>query len=182
MPIAVDCFLLCTAGPRRLSRPDRGDEEERKGLYIGLKGQVNSKDGLCVSVFRGICGHQKETQQPFRLLVFFVVLAVWVLFFSLQSEELCFDCGDCSDLGFPSVIHLSQADLVFDFAKLVHERIACLQLPTDSWKMGCDAGCSAPQVIEPVDEWRVHETGNREKRSQGQGKHHAEKVRDRDKP
>ncbi|CAM9458671.1 unnamed protein product [Pylaiella littoralis] len=34
---------------------------------------------------------------------------------------------------------------------------------------------SVPQVVEPVDAWRVHETSNREKRSQGQGKHHAEK-------
>ncbi|CAM9220107.1 unnamed protein product [Ectocarpus sp. 4 AP-2014] len=36
---------------------------------------------------------------------------------------------------------------------------------------------SVPEVVEPVDEWRVHETSNREKRSQGQGKHHAEKAR-----
>lgn len=35
---------------------------------------------------------------------------------------------------------------------------------------------SVPEVVEPVDEWRVHEEGNKEKRSQGQGKHHAEKV------
>eukprot|EP00903_Cladosiphon_okamuranus_P008240 g7933.t1 len=35
---------------------------------------------------------------------------------------------------------------------------------------------SVADVIEPVDEWRVHETSNREKRSQGQGKHHAEKA------
>ncbi|CAM9968498.1 unnamed protein product [Ectocarpus sp. 12 AP-2014] len=38
---------------------------------------------------------------------------------------------------------------------------------------------SVPEVVEPVDEWRVHETSNREKRSQGQGKHHAEKARER---
>lgn len=36
--------------------------------------------------------------------------------------------------------------------------------------------CSVADVIEPVDEWRVHETSNREKRSQGQGKHHSEKA------
>lgn len=35
---------------------------------------------------------------------------------------------------------------------------------------------SVAEIIEPVDEWRVHETSNREKRSQGQGKHHSEKV------
>lgn len=35
---------------------------------------------------------------------------------------------------------------------------------------------SAPEIVEPVDEWRVHESSNREKRSQGQGKHHAEKA------
>ncbi|CAN0448736.1 unnamed protein product, partial [Ectocarpus sp. 8 AP-2014] len=38
---------------------------------------------------------------------------------------------------------------------------------------------SVPEVVEPVDEWRVHETSNREKRSQGQGKHHAEKAREK---
>lgn len=38
---------------------------------------------------------------------------------------------------------------------------------------------SVAEVIEPVDEWRVHESSNREKRSQGQGKHHSEKVRRR---
>ncbi|CAM9379880.1 unnamed protein product [Laminaria digitata] len=31
-------------------------------------------------------------------------------------------------------------------------------------------------MVEPVDEWRVHEQSNKEKRSQGQGKHHAEKA------
>ena len=36
---------------------------------------------------------------------------------------------------------------------------------------------SVPELVEPVDEWRVHEQSNKEKRSQGQGKHHAEKVR-----
>eukprot|EP00752_Nemacystus_decipiens_P011949 g10595.t1 len=35
---------------------------------------------------------------------------------------------------------------------------------------------SVAEIIEPVDEWRVHETSNREKRSQGQGKHHSEKA------
>ncbi|CAM9406781.1 unnamed protein product [Ectocarpus sp. 6 AP-2014] len=38
---------------------------------------------------------------------------------------------------------------------------------------------SVPEVVEPIDEWRVHETSNREKRSQGQGKHHAEKAREK---
>eukprot|EP00904_Undaria_pinnatifida_P013255 jgi/Undpi1/905/HiC_scaffold_10.g04369.m1 len=35
---------------------------------------------------------------------------------------------------------------------------------------------SVPELVEPVDEWRVHEQSNKEKRSQGQGKHHAEKA------
>ncbi|CAM9272735.1 unnamed protein product [Ascophyllum nodosum] len=35
---------------------------------------------------------------------------------------------------------------------------------------------SVAEVVEPVDEWRTHEAGNTEKRSQGMGKHHAEKV------
>ena len=38
---------------------------------------------------------------------------------------------------------------------------------------------SVAEIIEPVDEWRVHETSNREKRSQGQGKHHSEKVKEK---
>lgn len=36
---------------------------------------------------------------------------------------------------------------------------------------------SVAEIVEPVDEWRVHEQSNKEKRSQGQGKHHAEKAR-----
>lgn len=35
---------------------------------------------------------------------------------------------------------------------------------------------SVAEIVEPVDEWRVHEQSNKEKRSQGQGKHHAEKA------
>lgn len=35
---------------------------------------------------------------------------------------------------------------------------------------------SVAEMVAPVDEWRLHEAGNAEHRSQGLGKHHAEKV------
>lgn len=58
LPVAVVCFLLCTPGARWLSRVDRGHEEEREGLYIDLKGQVNPKDAGCVfpDLVGGVCG------------------------------------------------------------------------------------------------------------------------------
>lgn len=45
------------------------------------------------------------------------------------------------------------------------------------WRILLHVGTArVADVVTPVDEWRVHEEGNVEHRSQGLGKHHAEKV------